>query len=59
MAKNTICLWYDKDAEDAARFYAESENGSGVGVQLKFNSSSTRRLAILEAEGGIVTGRHS
>jgi len=20
--KNTICLWYDKDAEDAARFYA-------------------------------------
>ncbi|TBT84064.1 VOC family protein [Propioniciclava sinopodophylli] len=22
MAKNTICLWYDKDAEDAARFYA-------------------------------------
>src|SRR3546814_9018771 len=22
MAKNTICLWYDKDAEAAARFYA-------------------------------------
>jgi predicted 3-demethylubiquinone-9 3-methyltransferase (glyoxalase superfamily) len=22
MAKNTICLWYDKDAEEAARFYA-------------------------------------
>ncbi len=21
-AKNTICLWFDKDAEDAARFYA-------------------------------------
>ena len=21
--KNTICLWYDKDAEEAARFYAE------------------------------------
>jgi predicted 3-demethylubiquinone-9 3-methyltransferase (glyoxalase superfamily) len=21
-AKNTICIWYDKDAEDAARFYA-------------------------------------
>ena len=21
MAKNTICLWYDKDAEEAARFY--------------------------------------
>ena len=22
MAKNTICVWYDKDAEGAARFYA-------------------------------------
>ena len=22
VAKNTICLWYDKDAEEAARFYA-------------------------------------
>ena len=20
--KNTICLWFDKDAQDAARFYA-------------------------------------
>jgi predicted 3-demethylubiquinone-9 3-methyltransferase (glyoxalase superfamily) len=24
MAKNTICLWFDKDAETAARFYAET-----------------------------------
>jgi predicted 3-demethylubiquinone-9 3-methyltransferase (glyoxalase superfamily) len=24
MAKNTICLWYDKDAEEAARFYVET-----------------------------------
>ena len=23
MAKNTICLWFDKEAEAAARFYAE------------------------------------
>jgi predicted 3-demethylubiquinone-9 3-methyltransferase (glyoxalase superfamily) len=23
MAKNTICVWYDKDAEAAARFYAQ------------------------------------
>lgn len=22
IAKNTICLWYDREAEDAARFYA-------------------------------------
>ena len=24
MAKNRICLWYDKDAEAAARFYSET-----------------------------------
>lgn len=24
MHKNTVCLWYDKDAEAAARFYAET-----------------------------------
>lgn len=24
IAKNTICLWYDKDAEAAANFYAET-----------------------------------
>src|SRR4051794_20861883 len=24
MAKNTICLWYEKDAETAARFYVET-----------------------------------
>ncbi|MCE8023289.1 VOC family protein [Billgrantia aerodenitrificans] len=24
MAKNTICLWYDSAAEEAARFYAET-----------------------------------
>lgn len=23
IAKNTICLWYEQDAEEAARFYAE------------------------------------
>jgi 2-polyprenyl-6-hydroxyphenyl methylase/3-demethylubiquinone-9 3-methyltransferase len=23
-AKNTICLWYDRDAEAAARFYADT-----------------------------------
>ncbi|SDE60177.1 VOC family protein [Belnapia rosea] len=24
MSKNTVCLWYDKDAEAAARFYSET-----------------------------------
>ena len=30
MAKNTICLWYDKDAEVAAHFYAETFPDSTV-----------------------------
>jgi predicted 3-demethylubiquinone-9 3-methyltransferase (glyoxalase superfamily) len=30
MAKNTICLWYDKDAEAAARFYAATFPDSKV-----------------------------
>ncbi len=29
-AKNTICVWYDKDAEAAARFYAETFPDSAV-----------------------------
>ena len=29
-AKNTICLWYDGDAEEAARFYAETFPDSSV-----------------------------
>ena len=30
--KNTICLWYDKDAEEAARFYAKTFPDSSVGA---------------------------
>jgi 2-polyprenyl-6-hydroxyphenyl methylase/3-demethylubiquinone-9 3-methyltransferase len=32
IAKNTICLWYDDGAEDAARFYAETFPDSSVGA---------------------------
>ncbi|HEY7900732.1 MAG TPA: VOC family protein [Caulobacteraceae bacterium] len=32
MAKNTICLWYEKDAEAAARFYAATFPDSAVGA---------------------------
>lgn len=35
MAKNTICLWYDKDAEAAARFYAETFPDSSVGALIR------------------------
>ena len=30
--KNTICLWFEKDAEAAARFYAETFPDSAVGA---------------------------
>jgi predicted 3-demethylubiquinone-9 3-methyltransferase (glyoxalase superfamily) len=32
MTKNTICLWYDHDAEEAARFYARTFPDSAVGA---------------------------
>ena len=32
MHKNTICLWYNHDAEDAARFYARTFPDSAVGA---------------------------
>ena len=32
IAKNTICLWYENDAEGAARFYAETFPDSSVGA---------------------------
>jgi 2-polyprenyl-6-hydroxyphenyl methylase/3-demethylubiquinone-9 3-methyltransferase len=31
IAKNTICLWYERDAEEAARFYARTFPDSSVG----------------------------
>lgn len=31
-AKNTICLWYDGDAEEAAHFYAKTFPNSFVGT---------------------------
>src|SRR5690348_16000049 len=31
MAKNTICVWYDKDAEAAGRFYAATFPDSAMG----------------------------
>ncbi len=31
-AKNTICLWFDRDAEEAAHFYAKTFPDSSVGA---------------------------
>ena len=35
MSRNTVCLWYDKDAEDAARFYAATFPDSSVDAVLR------------------------
>ena len=35
MSKNTICLWYNGTALDAAKFYAETFPDSAVGVLLR------------------------
>ncbi|MGQ3211022.1 VOC family protein [Shinella sp.] len=35
MEKNTICVWYYKDAEAAARFYAETFPDSSVGAVIR------------------------
>lgn len=32
VAKNTICLWFDGDAEEAAQFYAQTFPDSAVGA---------------------------
>lgn len=32
MHKNTICLWYNRDAEEAARFYARTFPDSALGA---------------------------
>jgi predicted 3-demethylubiquinone-9 3-methyltransferase (glyoxalase superfamily) len=35
VTKNTICLWCDHDAEEAARFYAQTFPDSAVGAVLR------------------------
>ncbi len=44
-AKNTICVWYDRDAEGAANFYAETFPDSSVGT-------------IMRAPGDFPSGKH-
>ena len=34
IAKNTICIWYDRDAKAAAEFYAKTFPDSSVGAEL-------------------------
>ncbi|MFY9269948.1 MAG: VOC family protein [Candidatus Manganitrophaceae bacterium] len=51
-AKNTICLWYDRDAEDAARFYAATFPNSSVGAVLRspVDNPSCKKGEVLTVE---------
>jgi predicted 3-demethylubiquinone-9 3-methyltransferase (glyoxalase superfamily) len=35
MSRNRICLWYDRDAEAAARFYVDTFPGSRLGALIR------------------------
>jgi predicted 3-demethylubiquinone-9 3-methyltransferase (glyoxalase superfamily) len=52
IAKNTICLWYDKDAETAARFYAATSPDSTVGAihRAPSDNPSTKAGEVLVVE---------
>src|SRR5262250_3374028 len=51
-AKNTICLWYDRDAEEAARFYAQTFPDSSVGAvhRAPVDSPSSKAGGVLVVE---------
>ena len=59
MAKNTICLWYDKDAEAAARFYAETFPDSAVGAVHRAPSDYPVRQGGRRADGRVHRRGHS
>ncbi len=44
--KTTLCLWYDHDAEDAAKFYARTISGKFGG------RSAARPWRLPERQGG-------
>jgi predicted 3-demethylubiquinone-9 3-methyltransferase (glyoxalase superfamily) len=52
IAKNTICLWYDKDAEEAANFYAATFPDSHVGAvhRAPSDNPSTKEGAVLTVD---------
>ena len=49
IAKNTICLWYNNDAEEAARFYAATFPNSAVGkiYRAPSDNPSTKAGAVI------------
>jgi predicted 3-demethylubiquinone-9 3-methyltransferase (glyoxalase superfamily) len=56
MAKNTLCLWYDTNAEEAARFYAATFPDSAVGAVhcAPADNPSSKAGAVLTVEFTVV-----
>ncbi len=56
MAKNTIFLWYDKDAEAAARFYTQTFPDSAMGriVRAPSDYPSGKKGDVLTVEFTVV-----
>ncbi len=55
-ARNTICLWFDRDAEEAARFYAGTFPDSSVGAVFRAPSDypSGREGDVLTVEFNVM-----
>src|SRR2546430_12674446 len=52
--KNTICLWFDKDALDAARFYAATFPDSKVTAVHEAPSRSEEHTSELQSQSNLV-----
>ena len=57
--KNTICLWFDKDAEDAARFYAATFPNTEVTAVHKAPSDLPKWQEGRCADGRVYSSGHS
>ena len=56
LAKNTICLWYECDAETAARFYAKTFPNSSIGAvhRSPSNNPSCKEGEVLTVEFNVM-----
>jgi len=53
IAKNTLCLWFNGDAEDAANFYAATFPDSAVSAVHRAPGDYLRRSVAGAVRGGL------